>query len=142
VSNAVSGIDALSKLIMFMAVAQNTAIACLFRHILKTLFRALKIQMGAFNYSVPTVIGLSDMRIRSSLVQIGKYLFRILVSIDQLGNTILGGDEDETLSSRFGKAKRQGKWWGQFNCWWLDKLDPGHCEDAIESDEGKNALLK
>ncbi len=36
---------------------------------------------------------------------IGKWLLNILISIDQLGNTIAGGDPDETISSRLGKLK-------------------------------------
>jgi hypothetical protein len=72
----------------------------------------------------------------------GKWIMNILISVDQFGNAITGGDADETLSSRFGKAKIEGKWWGRFNCWWLDLIDKGHCEGAIESDEGKDAILK
>ncbi|MDP4158147.1 MAG: hypothetical protein Q8911_00075 [Bacillota bacterium] len=33
----------------------------------------------------------------------GKYFYNILIGIDQLCNTILGGDPDETISSRMGK---------------------------------------
>jgi hypothetical protein len=62
---------------------------------------------------------------------------RVLLGIDQLGNAITGGDEDETISSRAGKARAKGKWWGRTLCWFLDKLDPGHCDDAIEHDEGE-----
>lgn len=32
-----------------------------------------------------------------------KYLYNILIGIDQLANAILGGDPDETISSRLGK---------------------------------------
>lgn len=32
-----------------------------------------------------------------------KYIWNLLISIDQLCNTILGGDPDETMSSRMGK---------------------------------------
>lgn len=32
-----------------------------------------------------------------------KYLYNILIGVDQLCNTILGGDPDETMSSRMGK---------------------------------------
>lgn len=37
-----------------------------------------------------------------------KYLYNILIGIDQLVNALLGGDPDETISSRLGKhiAKR------------------------------------
>jgi hypothetical protein len=32
-----------------------------------------------------------------------KYIWNILVAIDQFINTVLGGDPDETMSSRMGK---------------------------------------
>ena len=64
---------------------------------------------------------------------------RLAVSFDQLANTALGGDEDETISSRAGKAAREGKWWACRLCCWLDRFDPGHCENNIEPDEGKRA---
>lgn len=63
------------------------------------------------------------------------YFLRILISIDQLANTILGGNEDETISSRAAKAKLQGKRWGCVLCKLLDKIDKNHCEKSIELDE-------
>ncbi len=33
------------------------------------------------------------------------YWLRVLISIDQLGNTLVGGDPDETISSTLGKIK-------------------------------------
>ena len=79
---------------------------------------------------------------------IGKWLLNILISIDQLGNTITGGDPDETISSRLGKmkVKHGGRipWYRPLSKvvdWGLDKIDPGHSIDAIEADEGENAIL-
>jgi hypothetical protein len=63
------------------------------------------------------------------------YFLRILISIDQLANTILGGNEDETISSRAAKAKLQGKRWGCVLCKMLDKIDKNHCDKSIEMDE-------
>ena len=61
--------------------------------------------------------------------------------------TICGGDPDETISSRLGKIKvaNGGKipLWRQPACfidWGLEKIDPNHSIDAIEEDEGKNAV--
>ena len=77
----------------------------------------------------------------------GRYLMNILISIDQLGNSILCGDPDETVSSRIGRIKR--KWGGRIPRWrvftrmadWtLERIDPGHSIDAIEDDEGGNGL--
>ena len=68
---------------------------------------------------------------------IRKYLRNLLVAIDQLLNTILGGDPDETISSSLGKRD----WWlGRFICWVLDFFDKNHCEKVREQDEGKDGL--
>jgi len=62
----------------------------------------------------------------------------LAVAHDQLANAAFGGHEDETLSSRAGKAARQGKRWACVLCRLLDRLDPNHCEKSIEPDEGKS----
>lgn len=62
--------------------------------------------------------------------------WRLAVSYDQLANTAFGGSEDETLSSRAGKAAQSGRRWGCILCRMLDWFDPGHCARNIESDEG------
>lgn len=76
-----------------------------------------------------------------------KYCLNFLISIDQLGNTLAGGDPDETISSRLGKLKLKHKgsipWYRPLSKiidWGLDKIDPGHSIDAIECDEGENAI--
>lgn len=82
-------------------------------------------------------------------MRLGKYLFNILVAIDQFGSAITFGDPDETLSSRYGKLKRKHggtiPWRYPVSKsidWMLDKIDPGHSIDSIEEDEGKNSLDK
>jgi hypothetical protein len=74
---------------------------------------------------------------------IGKYIFNILISIDQLCNTILGGDPDETMSSRMGKhlAKHDCPFCN-FMCRILNLIQKDHCIKAIESDEGKDQVFK
>ncbi len=67
----------------------------------------------------------------------------VAVANDQALNAALvgrSGAEDETISSRAGKAARQGKRWGCILCRLLDRIDPGHCEANIEEDEGGGAL--
>lgn len=69
------------------------------------------------------------------------YLKRVLLGFDQLGNTILGGHEDETISSRVGRAALAGKKWGRLCEALLDRLfvmagdEPNHCRRSIEWDE-------
>ena len=79
---------------------------------------------------------------------IKKWVLNILIGIDQLGNAFLGGDPDETISSRLGKIKLQHKgiipWYRPLSKivdFGLDKIDHNHSIDAIEHDEGKNALV-
>lgn len=64
-------------------------------------------------------------------------LLRVLVAFDQFVNAILGGYEDETLSSRAAKAARRGTLWGCYLCKFLHLFDRNHCERVIEHDEGK-----
>lgn len=61
--------------------------------------------------------------------------FRILVSLDQLANTLALGNPDETLSSRAQKARERGKAWGCVLCGLLDLIDRDHCLRAVERDE-------
>lgn len=63
----------------------------------------------------------------------------VAVANDQTLNAALvgrKGSEDETVSSRAGKAASKGKRWGCMLCRLLDKIDPGHCARNIEPDEG------
>jgi hypothetical protein len=67
-----------------------------------------------------------------------RYIRNLLISLDQFGNALIGGDPDETISSR--AAKNQHKWYWRIVGWVLEKIDPGHLERSIEHDEGKDAL--
>jgi len=72
------------------------------------------------------------------LGKVKKWGFNVLVSIDQLGNTLTGGDPDETISSRLGKHYNNS-----FMARLVDLLFwRGHCTDSIEEDEGKDKILK
>ena len=73
----------------------------------------------------------------AAIVTGSRRAWTLAVAHDQLANTAFGGHEDETLSSRAGKAAREGKRWGCIFCRLLDRLDAGHCEKSIEPDEGK-----
>jgi len=69
-----------------------------------------------------------------------QYLFNVLISIDQMANTLVGGDPDETISSRCGKRVGKCKLC-TWLCWLLNKIDKRHCKDAIEYDEGKDEVI-
>lgn len=59
--------------------------------------------------------------------------WRVMLAHDQAANAAFGGSEDETISSRAGRAARRGDRWGCVLCKLLDRLDRGHCEKSIGS---------
>jgi hypothetical protein len=71
---------------------------------------------------------------------IRRYIVNILISIDQLLNAILGGDPDETISSRAAKSPHLPHWYWLGRI--LEAIDPGHMRRALEADEGKRTLFK
>ncbi|WP_454731500.1 MULTISPECIES: hypothetical protein [Cupriavidus] len=70
-----------------------------------------------------------------------KYLLNLLIAIDQGANTLLGGDPDETISSRAGKGQAEGKRWACVLCRFLDWFERGHCTKSIERNEGADAVV-
>jgi hypothetical protein len=86
---------------------------------------------------------------------VAKYFWNLLLILDQSVNTVFGpllnlvlrpepsarfGDPGETLSSVFGKNVRDGKCMGcRIICGFLNWVQPGHCPDSIEPDEGSRA---
>lgn len=69
------------------------------------------------------------------MVKVKRYIWNLLISIDQLANVILGGHPDETISSRLGKKKREGDKFSEVACGVLDVFDENHCTKSIEEDE-------
>jgi hypothetical protein len=82
-----------------------------------------------------------------------RYAHNILLSIDQSVNVVLGGDPDETISSRLGKwltsdqktfgdKIRRGFAW--VICPPLDilNLESDHCRKSIDNEEGKDRVVK
>jgi hypothetical protein len=67
------------------------------------------------------------------------YIWNLLISIDQLFNTLFGGYPDETISSRMGKklVKKESCPVCKFLCFLLNLVDKNHCIDSIENDEGE-----
>lgn len=66
-----------------------------------------------------------------------RYIINILIGIDQLCNAILGGDPDETISSRMGKhVAKHDNLLCNLICTILNLIDPNHCIKSIEKDRG------
>lgn len=69
------------------------------------------------------------------------YLLRVLISIDQLGNTLAGGDPDATISARVGYHMLQpspSRYWRTLERvidFTFEPVDgPGHCDAAYMAD--------
>lgn len=78
-----------------------------------------------------------------------RYIWNLLVAIDQLANTACGGDPDETISSRVGKWAKDSSYNSgakkpayKLVRWVTELFEKDHLAKAIEEDEGKNELLK
>lgn len=78
-----------------------------------------------------------------------KYIWNVLIAIDQLINTLFGGDPDETLSSRMGKWVRTGKHkkgirkkvYKIANCI-VELFEKDHFKKSIEEDEGHRRIIE
>ena len=51
-----------------------------------------------------------------------KWIFQILIGIDQLANTIAGGYADETLSSRAHRMRQKGQTYWRWTAEFIDML--------------------
>lgn len=77
------------------------------------------------------------------MAKLKQYLWNILVAIDRLANSALGGDPEMTLSGRMGRAIANGNCkLCKPVCWMLDKVDPNHCakQAAKETHEGSDQV--
>lgn len=72
-------------------------------------------------------------------VVIGKYAWNIAIAIDQLANTLIGGDPDETLCSHAAKRMHDNRFWSAFAAV-MEWLDPGHMARSAEHDRGKDSI--
>jgi len=57
------------------------------------------------------------------------------LALDMIGNGLLGGSFDETISSRAGRLQERS-FVAKGLCWSLDKIDKGHCERAAKNKGG------
>jgi len=78
-----------------------------------------------------------------------RYIWNILVAVDQLANTLFGGDPDETISSRLGKWTRSGKnkrgnkkVLFKIANFVVELFEKDHFAKSIEEDEGKKEVWK
>ncbi len=77
--------------------------------------------------------------------KLGRYVWNLLISIDQLFNAIFGGDPDETISSRLGKIitdRPESCVACVYICKVLHWIDPNHCVKVIEDDRGDREIIR
>ena len=65
----------------------------------------------------------------------GRRAWQLAVSQDQLGNVVLGGNEDMTISARAWASKATWRWGLLVRL--LDKVEPRHCYKAWLAEEQK-----
>jgi hypothetical protein len=68
-----------------------------------------------------------------------EYLKNLLIALDQLANAVLGGDPDETISSRLGKASDPLGVWARGVVDGIFGKD--HCDKSVEKDEGNKGFF-
>jgi hypothetical protein len=73
--------------------------------------------------------------------RIGRYLLNYAVLIDEAANTVLGGSPNETISERAAKARNEGRKWGCLLCRFLNWIKQGHCDSALKSTIGDDAII-
>jgi hypothetical protein len=82
---------------------------------------------------VGCLIAIAWMALCIIFMPYGPRPMHIAIGFDQLANAATGGDEDETISSRAGRLRKEGKGWACVLCKVLDALDRGHCDRSIGS---------
>ncbi len=71
-----------------------------------------------------------------------QYLLNILKWLDTGVNVVfLFGTSNETISERAAKARNAGRRWGCILCRLLDDVNPGHCDRALTSKIGEDAII-
>jgi hypothetical protein len=77
-----------------------------------------------------------------------RYIHNVAATVDCFGNALSGGDPDETISSRCGKAAEYEQsitpavWGGGCRmCSFLAIFQQNHCAKAVERWKGRRAVL-
>jgi hypothetical protein len=65
-----------------------------------------------------------------------RYGLNVLLGLDYFASSLLLGDPRESISSRLGKAQRDGRPWACVLCRALDAISPNHCADSIDATVG------
>jgi hypothetical protein len=77
------------------------------------------------------------------MTKVGKYFKNVLIALDQFGNALVGGDPQETISSRLGKSQVKCATChniAYFLCRILSWIDRRHCFKSINPNEGSDQI--
>jgi hypothetical protein len=76
------------------------------------------------------------------------YVRNVLIGLDQFANALIGGDPNETISSRSAKARANRRLWGCVLCLllgWIatiiNRKKTDHCAGALMPDAGAAAII-
>lgn len=72
---------------------------------------------------------------------LGRYLLNWARWLDEGLNVLTGGDANETMSSRAGKALKNGRTWACVLCRFLDLFQKDHCLKSINPDDGSLSTI-
>ena len=72
------------------------------------------------------------------MARVKRYLWNLLIALDQLGNTLLAGYPDETLSARTYRKAKAGQWFWRALRRAIDLAfrweSKSHCAESYESE--------
>lgn len=79
---------------------------------------------------------LTPAQVAKQMKQAGQagFIHRNLIALDMLGNTLTGGHDDETISSRSARAAERGNWLGKLISSGLNLIQKDHGAKAIAGD--------
>jgi hypothetical protein len=60
-----------------------------------------------------------------------EYIRRVLLGLDEFGNTLAGGQPGESVSYRAAVARNNGEKWGCVFCQFLNLFQTDHCDKAV-----------
>lgn len=76
------------------------------------------------------------------MTKVRQYIMNWLILLDLAANTLLGGDPQETLSSRLGKAANHNNSVAYYICRCLSWFDKAHCRGAKDPHVGRRAIWR
>lgn len=76
--------------------------------------------------------------------RVKRYFWNLLIALDQLINSVLFGDPDETLSARTHRNAEDGQWFWRALRWLIDLMfrweSPNHCRESYENEMARAQL--